>query len=50
MPNYEIKYRYTDSIIMPAATEADAEYAFEKDFEPEAYPDVEVVSIEEVID
>lgn len=50
MANYEVKYRYTDSVIVPAITEADAEYAFEKDFEPENYPDIEIVSIEEVIE
>lgn len=51
VPNYEVKFRYTDSVLIPGATDTDAQYAFEKDFgDQEMYPDLEILGIEEVVD
>jgi len=47
MPNYEIKYRFIDSVVLNANNEEDAQYKFEQDFDSDSYPGIELIDINE---
>lgn len=50
MPNYEIKFRFTDTTLIDADSKVQAEYITNQDFTKDLYPDFEIISIEEVVD